>query len=232
MPFQVQLEHYSGPLQLLIELIREKKLPITEVSLAKVTDDFLSFLNTHEVPSQELADFLVIATRLLLLKSHTLLSEESIEEEDSSSLADQLRLYQEYLEAAKYLEQAFESPRKLFARGKALVYLTEQEVMIPEGCSAESLQNAFGELLKRLAPWFSIEQSRLMRVISVQERLEQVRTLLLDRARLTFGELIRKGGSKVDIVVSFLALLELVKSRAIHATQSELFSDIEIKRID
>ncbi|NBS41929.1 hypothetical protein EBS80_04725 [bacterium] len=66
MSYEVALDQFSGPLQLLLELIEAEKLPITEVSLGKVTDDYLKHLNSHEVPAEELADFLVVATRLLL----------------------------------------------------------------------------------------------------------------------------------------------------------------------
>src|SRR3989339_270893 len=91
--FEVSLEKYSGPLQLLLELIQKEELPITEVSLARVTEDYLNYMSQHEVPTEELADFLVIASRLLLIKSRAILPQPEEEQEEESSLALQLRLY-------------------------------------------------------------------------------------------------------------------------------------------
>ena len=87
-------------------------------------------------------------------------------------------------------------------------------------------------MLKKLEPFFKLQQSAIERVVSVKERLQEIHGAILARAKLSFKELAAKGASKVDVVVSFLALLELVKQRTVTVVQSGSFDDIEIHRVD
>lgn len=232
MRFEVELDKYTGPLQLLLELIEKQKLPITDVSLTKVTDDYLKYVNTNETSLEELADFLVIATRLLLLKSRILLpSDETEEIETETSLAAQLQLYQIFVKAAEILDQQHKNTQRSFSRAQADVVKLDKFIL-PEELSVDELRNSFSSLLKRLEPFFRIKQATIERVVSVKERLKEIHDVILSRATLSFRDLIAKGKSKVDVVVSFLAMLELVKQRSINAIQSEPFSDIELRRVD
>lgn len=232
MAFEVNLEKYAGPLHLLLELIEKQHLPITEVSLAQVTDDYLAYINTHEPPTEELADFLVIATRLLLIKSYEILPrEELFEEENTTSLAAQLQLYQLFVRAADLLNTTHQSSTRSFPRAQADV-LAPGAFELPERLTAQSLPQSFLGLLKHLEPFFRIQQAAIERVVSVKERLQEIHAALLVRSQMTFRDMIGSGRSKVDIVVSFLALLELVKQRSIHVIQSNPFTDIEVRRID
>ena len=232
MPFEVQSEQYSGPLQLLLELIEKEKLPITDVSLAQVTDAYLTYINTHEPPTQELADFLVIATKLLLIKSHAILpTDELLEEEGETTLASQLALYKLFGMAADLLDTQQQKGQQAFERSVPDV-IKRSTFILPQGLSGATLRESFEQLLKHLEPFFKLQQAAIERVLSVKERLAQIQSALLIRARMTFKDLIGSGQSKVDIVVSFLALLELVKQRSVHVLQAHPFSDIELKRID
>ena len=86
--------------------------------------------------------------------------------------------------------------------------------------------------MKRLEPFFALERAALERVVSVQERIGQIREAILERSRMTFRDVVRGAKSKVDVVVSFLALLELVKQRLVSVVQGDSFSDIEIKHVE
>jgi len=232
MSFEVQLEHYAGPLQLLLELIEKEKLPITDVSLAHVTETYLSYIETHEPPTEELADFLVIATKLLLIKSHAILPrEELFEPEEETTLATQLALYKLFGVAADLLNKTQQKGQQAFERSTSDV-IKRSEFILPQGLSQSTLRESFELLLKHLEPFFKLQQATMERVLSVKERLVQIQEALLVRARMTFGDIIGNGRSKVDIVVSFLALLELVKQRSVQVIQSHPFSDIELKRVD
>ncbi len=232
MSFEVKLEQYAGPLHLLLELIEKQKLPITDVSLAQVTDTYLAYVNTHQPPAEELADFLVIATRLLLIKSHEILPREDVLiEETETSLAAQLQLYKLFARGADLIDATQQTKARSFGRANADI-LRREEFVLPEGLAKTSLSQAFLSLLKHLEPFFRIQQAAIERVISVKERLNEIHAALLTRARMTFKDIIGNGRSKVDIVVSFLALLELVKQRSIHVIQSNPFADIEVKRVD
>ena len=94
------------------------------------------------------------------------------------------------------------------------------------------MHEAFIRLLKRLEPFFTLQKASLERIVSVQERIAHIREAILERSRLTFSDVIRGAKSKVDVVVSFLALLELVKGRVVHAVQGGRFDDITITHIE
>ncbi len=232
MSFEVKLAKFDGPLHVLLELIQNSKLPITEVSLASVTDDYLRYLDEQDVPVSELADFLVIATRLLLIKSQAILPvPQDEEQEDASTLALQLRLYQEFVEASKQIEALYDRAQRSFERAMPDVVKPEG-VEIPVGLSGGVLHSAFQGLLRRLEPFFRLQEATMERVVSVQERLREIHEAILSKAKLTFAQFAGSGRSRVDVVVSFLALLELVKQRIVHVIQTDTFHDIEIKRAD
>ena len=232
MAFEVRLEKFDGPLHVLLELIQAQELPITEISLAQVTESYLRYIETQEVPPSELADFLIVATRLLLIKSQAILPvEQEVFEDDSSKLALQLRLYKEFVDASKILEDFFMNPHTSFERAQAdLVKVHPGEIVT--NVTPSLLQEAFTGLLKRLEPFFKLQTAALDRVVSVKERLQEIHQAILARANMTFAQIASGGKSKVDIVVSFLALLELVKQRIVHVVQGNAFEEIEIKRVD
>jgi len=231
MAFEVKLETFDGPLHVLLELIQGQELPITEVSLGAVTEKYLEYMNRQEVPPDELADFLVVATKLLLLKSQAILPIEVEPEEDPSTLALQLRLYKEFVDASRTLEERFDST--LWAFGRATPDVVRLNIgEVATNLRIEDLREAFAGLLKRLEPFFRLQTAALERVVSVKERLQEIHEAILSRTKMTFRQIASAGKSKVDIVVSFLALLELVKQRAVQVIQSGVFDEIEIKRVD
>ncbi|MCR4313712.1 MAG: segregation/condensation protein A [Candidatus Uhrbacteria bacterium] len=231
MAFEVKLETFDGPLHVLLELIQSQELPITEVSLGAVTEKYLEYMNSQEVPAEELADFLVVATKLLLMKSQAILPIEVEPEEDPSTLALQLRLYKEFVDASHTLEERFDSGVWSFERAiPDVVRLDVSEVVA--NLSKNDLREAFAGLLKRLEPFFKLQTAALERVVSVKERLREIHDAILSRAMMTFRQIASGGKSKVDVVVSFLALLELVKQRVVQVVQSGVFDEIEITRVD
>ncbi len=231
MPFEVAQEEFSGPLHVLLELIEGEKLPITDVALARIAEAYVAYVNEHDVPMDELADFLIVATKLLLLKSQAILPATESEEEEESTLAEQLRLYKIFVDASMGIEQRYTGSIHVFAREKPLA-LQQVAFAPPIGVRGETLHTCFLQLLKRLEPFFALTQQSLERAVSVQERMEEIRQAILERSRLTFSDIMRGAKSKVEVVVSFLALLELVKRRLIHIVQSDVFQDIIIRKLD
>lgn len=232
MTFEVKQETFDGPLHLLLELIEAQELPITEVSLAQVAESYLKHINEHQPPPEELADFLIVATKLLLIKSRAILPVKIEEEqEDPSTLALQLRLYKEFVEASKQLEARFNSDEMSFPRPKADV-VKVTEMVVHERLTTDAIHKSFLAMLKRLEPFFKLQQAAIERVVSVKERLRQIHDAVLSRSRLNFSEVVGKGMTRVDVVVSFLALLELVKQRVVNVVQPDNFHDIEITRSD
>lgn len=231
MPFEVALDEFAGPMQLLLELIEKEDLDITKVALAKVTEDYLGYVNSHEVPSHELADFLVVAAKLLYLKSRAILPENPEDEEEADALAAQLKLYREFVDATVYIDELIKSTSVSYARPRAYVP-PETKFRPPQNATTNELSSSFEQLLKRLQPFFSLQETSMQRVASVEERIKQIHAVLLDRARMTFRDITKGAASKVDVLVSFLALLELMKQQLITATQDSHFGEIELHRIE
>lgn len=229
--FEIASEKFTGPLELLLQLIETEELSISEVSLAHVAESYLKHIEVHEPPADELADFLIIATRLLLIKSRTILPDKVEEEEDVSMLALQLKMYKEFVDLSAHIAKQFDSGSEMFAREKVEVIL-QTELVISEGLNVSVLEDAFARLVKALEPFFKLQQVAMERVISVKERLKEIHDFVLTRARFTFHDILGSGKTKTDVVVNFLALLELIKQRVVQTVQSDAFSDIEIKRIE
>lgn len=231
MAFAVAQEKFSGPLELLLALIEEKKLTITEVSLKSVADEYLAYLESNEVPSDELADFLLVAARLIYLKSRELMPYLRIDDEDAAAakLEDQLRLYREFVAAAAKLEERylrFTLYRRPFVRREQAA-----RFLPASNLSAALLTDVFRSVLKRLEPFFALSQASIDRVVSVEERIEELKGALEAKATMRFNDIVKSAGSKVEVVVSFLALLELLRRRVITANQSKHGDDIVIERL-
>ena len=229
MAFEVQLPQYSGPLQALLDLIAQERLPITEVSLARVADAYVAYVEAQSVPPEELADFLVIAAKLLYLKSRVLLPELPAEdEEDAGDLVHQLKMYEAFVAASREIEKIFTSSSRTFSRTRSFSP-TQTSFSPPLSLKADGLPEIYRRLQKRLEPWVRLRRASLEKIVSVKERIVHLQSLLKERARFSFGELVG-GATKTDTVVSFLALLEMLREKTIQATQQGSFGDIVIKR--
>ena len=139
--YQVKLEKFEGPLDLLLQLIEQADLDITEVSIAKVVEQFMIYLEqVEEKNPEELADFLVVAAKLLLIKSRALLPNLSLgDEDDGLNLESQLKIYKKYYDASKIIEKILAEKKVLFTREKIPV---DVEVIFnpPESLTTEKLQ--------------------------------------------------------------------------------------------
>ncbi len=229
MPFEIKTGEFAGPLHLLLEIVEREELDITEVSLAKVADEYLDYVTKSEVPAEELADFLVVASRLLYIKSRAILPDFELEEEEGD-LTAQLKMYREFVEASKVLYEMYRDGRVMYAREKPP--RVRADFFPPKKLTPTMLETTMRAIIKKLEPFLVLKQANLRRVVSIQERIKNIHDALLSRSQLRFNEIISSGASKVDVIVNFLALLELVKQRIVSAAQGELFEDINIKRID
>ncbi len=230
MSFAVTQSTFSGPLALLLDLIERKEFAITDISLKAVADEYVAYLNSHEVPSDELADFLLIAARLIYLKSRELMPYLRVDEEDQgvAKLEDQLRLYREFAAAAEKLDERY-MHFALYARRGVRTQRAPQFAP-PTGLVPVALTDAFRAVLVRLEPFFALQRTSIERVASVEERIEALCNALRSKASMRFRDVVAGAGSKVEIVVSFLALLELLRRRSITVSQQAQWGDIVISR--
>ncbi len=229
MKFDIEQEAYAGPFPVLLELLDKKELTISNVSLARIAEDFGRYLNTHEVHNEELADFLLVSSRLIYLKTKELLPYLEIAEEEAEvDLAEQIRIYQHFVEYAQKIRTLYESQEGLFERPFNTKLVDRK--FAPSILRLDEVHKSFLGVIKKNEPFFLLRQATMERVETVKERIERLTDMIKTKARFGFRELTAKSGSRADIIVSFLALLELVKSRLVRATQGE-DHDIMIERI-
>jgi len=233
MSYTVRLEQFEGPLHALLQLIEAEKLDISEISLAKVTDGYLNLLQENpELPPEELADFLVIASKLLLIKSRLLLPflypEDAADE--GQDLESQLRIYKAYLDASKQIEKMAAGRRFLYVHDK--LPKTDIGFSPPKKLTVDQMRELFLGVASRLEPEVKTEKRAIARAVSLHEKIRQIREMIDRVSSVSFRALMESSTSRMEIIVSFLALLELVKQKDVAVTQTGQFDDITIAKVE
>ncbi len=230
--YHFQLTLFEGPLDLLLQLIEEKQLEITNISLAEVADQFMEHITNSPPPPEDLADFLIIACKLILIKSMALLpktessTESEIEIEETEDLAYRLSIYKSFKNIALSLKDRESKGLRSFRREtieseKFIKPILVQGIMITE------LTEAFIKILNETIE--SIDIIDLPRIkFSISEKMEQIITLISQKRHLNLSELINKSTKKAEIITIFLAILNLIKEDKILVQQSVLFGEIAL----
>lgn len=229
--YTVRLPVYEGPLDLLLELIERAELDITRIALAQVTDQYLAYLRRIvERDLEDLASFLVVAARLLQIKSEALLprppEREPGEEDPGDALARQLLLYRDFKRAAGELAERLAAGLQTYAR---LAPPPRAEPHLDLGnLTVGHLQRAMQEVLAatRIEP--GLAESVTAPRVNIRHKIGQIFDALRRQGRMVFGDLLRRSRSRLEVVVAFLAVLELIKQRQVTATQDGNFGEIEI----
>ncbi len=232
MGFVVRQEKFEGPLELLLELIEKEKLSISEISLAKVTDDYLAHVKALEaIDPEALAEFLVVAAQLMLVKSRTLLPSLQFSEEEEASLEEleaRLAEYQRMRTAAQGL--AALAARKAYIQTREAWATMDPIFYPPPKFGAPMLAAAFESFLASIPKAEKLVEEKIRKVISLEEKMTHIRSFLENVTARAFSQLVSGAREKVEVIVSFLAILELAKQKFLTLDQKELFADIEIKR--
>lgn len=232
---------FSGPLELLLSLIEREEMDITEIALAKIADEYIAYLKSSEqIDPEQVADFLVIAAKLLYIKSKALLPYLSTPEEDDEiqELEHQLRMYKEFLEASKGLDKMLAKKKFSFIRdlgksGKRRQLFVWQKFSPPKNLTKEMLREHFDYIVGFLtAAEQELKEEVIEHKISIEEKIVFIQRKLMDRMSFTFNQVIEQAGNRTEIIVSFLALLELAKQRELEFEQDGLFSEIIINKLN
>lgn len=229
--FKVQTEAFEGPFDLLLTLIEKRKLHIGDLSLAQVADDYIAYVNQQEnFPVDETASFILVAATLLLIKSKNLLPVLELtqeEEHDVEDLERRLKLYKKFRRIGLLLHPHW-NKRPLAARD----YTPPQEpLFVPdESLTKDVLADALKTLLVSTKKHFKpIPKAQVQKVISLEEMMDRLAQRIQRSLTMSFSEFSGMGkAAKVDVVVSFLAMLELVKQGAVDVAQKGAFQDIEL----
>ena len=228
---KIKLEQFDGPLDLLLSLIKDNKLNINELALSEITEQYLLYLDKLEKNRvEELADFLVIGTRLLYLKSRLLLPQFGQEEEEGQSLEEQLRLYKAFIDVSRKINKKWEDKNRSVFRIEP--QRKSEQFVVPVNLDKSVLYDNMVSLISRLKPLKPLPETRIDKAISMKEKLDKIRAILKNNKSVNFFEILNNSNNRTEIIVSFLALLELVKQKTVVLKQDALFADIIINSIN
>lgn len=226
-----RVERFEGPLDLLLQLVEKEELDISTVSLAAVAEQFVQYVNeAAQIPLEEMADFLVVAAKLMYLKSKFLLPTlQDAELEEGPDLETQLRRYRAFVEAAQRIGVLWNAGQRSYARERPTVQRRDVQFLPPVDVTPDVLSQALHRVIHRLEPLRSLPQAAVGRVVTIQEKIRGLLERIRSAARTTFHEFVGGRQDRSEMVVSFLALLELVKQRFVRVAQTDLFHDIDIE---
>ena len=237
--YPVRLPIFDGPIELLLHLIERQELDITEVSLVAITDQYLRAIEAlQEIEPEALADFLVVAARLLYIKSRGLLPQPEVEEEEekqSEALLQQLLDYRRFKAAADELRLRVSTGMRTNAR---LAPPQMERRLDLSALTIERLAAAAQRALRNVASSVAPPSVRAY-PITVAEQMAAIRERIRSQAGiegggdryLSFTALLSQSCSRLEIVVTFLAVLELIKQREIAAEQQETFGEIILRSV-
>jgi segregation and condensation protein A len=232
--YRVKLEIFEGPLDLLLYLIKKDEIDIYDIPISHITEQYLTYLELmKELDISVAGDFLVMASTLIYIKSKMLLppepkagGEDDLSEDPRAELVERLLEYQKFKSAAQMLYSRGEIESACYTRGPIETDTSNPEV----SATVFDMLRVFREILKRAEAKIEMEIAR--DEMTVSEKLAQIHALLEECERINVRELFEMSRSKRELIITFLALLELVKEWKIYLTQSELFGDIFARKRD
>ena len=234
MSFTVKTQSFEGPLDLLLDLIEKRKLFINDIALAKVTDDFIAHVKQFDsLPMGESAHFILVASTLLLIKSKSLLPALALTEEEQSDIHDletRLKIYKRIKEASIPISKLF---------GEEIIFPQSQSRPVhpvftpaPEFTLEKALYS-LKDLINRLPKKEYLPKHIVRKVVSIEEMIGTLTTRITGALRMSFKEFTSEHKEdRVNVIVSFLAMLELVKEGVLHVSQENNFDDIVMETKD
>ncbi len=241
MDYKVQFEVFEGPLDLLLYLVRKEEVDIYEVNLTKLATQFIEHIEMMRRLDLEVAgEFLVMAATLMYIKSKELLPVEKqvvVEGEDDEEdprweLIRQLVEYKKFKDAAAKLQYREEAQESIFARQPGKPEFAEEVVPQKMVISVFDLIGAVNTILKRFAAKEGESRDIFQDKWTVSEKIETILTTIESKGTVKFSELFDNAVSRTEVVVTFLAMLELIRLKRVLIAQAEPFADIEISRND
>lgn len=226
-PFSVAVGTFEGPFDLLLTLIEERKMHISDISLAAIADDFVQHLSSFTAfPAGEAAQFIVTAATLILIKSRSLLPVFSLSHEEEADVHDlerRLALYQVYRKIARTLGS---QPGRIFWGGLSK---NREPVFAPApDLSPKNLANALRGVLAHAPTTAPLPEARVQPVISLEEMMTRLGGRIQEALAVTFRDFVGNPEDKREIIVGFLAVLELVKRGTLLAEQGDRYGDIQL----
>lgn len=232
--YRVNTPVYEGPLDLLLSLIEKAELDITRLALAQVTDQYLTYIQQMEgIRAADISEFLVIAAKLIQIKSAALLPKPPViepeEEDPGEALARQLIEYKKFKEASAFLVNREDNGLHTY------LHIAQTPKIEPRldlsGVTLKDLMEAAREIFSGKSN-IPLNQVVAAPKITIRERISRIISIMREKQKTSFFELVRDNTSRISVVVTFLAMLELVKRHMIEADQSALFGDIALQPLE
>ena len=246
---QIKLEEFEGPIDLLLKLINKNKIDIYDIPISKLTDDYLYYIKNSDIKDMnEMSKFILMATTLLEIKSKMLLPKEK-NEETNEEIDPREELVQKLIEYKKYKLIAEKLYNTEIFIEKSLFKQEDKNVInnfnietkpniedILDGVSLQDLYNIFKDVLKRKDLKTDKIRSNFKYVTkaiyTVENKMVYIKDLIVLNGQISFIDLLKESSCKSEVVVTFLAILELIKTRDIKAYQKNIFGDILISKGD
>ena len=235
--YKVKLEVFEGPLDLLLYLIKQDEIDIYDISLERITSQYLEYLQAFKDLNIELAgEFIVMAANLIYLKSRSLLprdqqppEEDAGEEDPRWELIRQLIEYKKFKEAAAELNVRALEQERIFMREPGATSAVQEPLRLGE-VGIFQLISAFQTVMKRIEARQDVQEIFGER-FSVSEKIDSILRRVATGTRLRFSDLFGTAASRIEVVVTFLALLELIRLKQVRAVQKNVFEEIEIAAV-
>ncbi|MDD5132163.1 MAG: segregation/condensation protein A [bacterium] len=231
MTYQVKLEMFEGPLDLLLHLIKKEEIDIYNIPVSRITEEYLQYLEMLKMLNLDIAgEFLVMAATLLQIKSRKLLpvpvkDEENTEELDPyQELVKQLLEYKRFKEVASVLAVKEVEQQQVYTRPPQKIERVGDEEYVIEA-SLFDLLDAFKNVLKSTA---TTVREIIQEEVKIEDRVRVIREILMVKESLSFEEIFTPESTRIEMVVTFLAMLELIKMKEIRILQTRLFDKIRI----
>lgn len=229
--YQIKTEVFEGPLELLLDLVEKRKLFVNDISLAQVADDYIAHLKQFEkMPVDFVSNFLIVAATLVLIKSKSLLPTLSLTEEETQDIDElerRLKEYQKIRELSVQVKQLFGATvsfPKGQSREREVVFAPTKEISQP------SIFSAMRDVILHFPKKVTLPKVVVKKVISLEDMMERLTTRIVGSLKMSFREFAGVGKEeKVTVIVSFLAMLELVKQGMIAVSQASHDEDIHIE---
>jgi segregation and condensation protein A len=238
MPYKVKLDAFEGPLDLLLFLIKKSEVDIYDIPISEITQQYLAYIEIIQLLDIEAAsDFILLAATLMRIKAQMLLPRPELEEleeidDPRQELVYRLLEYKRFKDVAVDLANKENEARHLFPRGSFKVEHDgfNEKLMVSGEVSLFDLVAAFKKIVE-IRSKVSVHRVEDINV-TLEERIAAVMALIGQKSRVEFTELFSADGDKIVLIVTFIAVLELIKQRRIRAVQNESFGRINIERMD
>lgn len=233
----IKIDHFHGPLSLLLKIIEKEELDITSVSLVKIAEKYLNYIqNSEDILPERMADFLLMASKLIYLKSKALLPYlfTAEDEKEVENLEKQLKMYKDFVDLSTGIQKMIGKKKFSFSRiinknNRRFSFLGDY-FFPPKNLKQNDLQNSFLKILDKIeAEEEKMEEETIKSEISIEEKISFIKNLISQKIKINFTKILKEAKSKTEIIVNFLAVLELSKQRQLVFNQVSLFSEIYLE---